>query len=207
MQPQPIDNRLSLPFPLYCFHHASMIDPKSVVTQVKQGNYPSDWRVYRSQGNYGCAIACWIGALFAIGLGLLCLAAWPSGPTAGIFVLCIISCVGVALVYTSKAASNDQAILVILPEGVVQYDANDPENIGWLYYPTIDGMELAQQTEVVGFDGDINSRTYYWLDIYGSEGAYLKWGIISCFGDTASICKTIIAAYNYYWRQNSFYHL
>jgi hypothetical protein len=97
--------------------------------------------------------------------------------------------------------------LVILPEGVVQYDANDPENIGWLYYPNIDRMELAQQTEVVGFDGDINSRTYYWLDIYGSEGAYLKWGIISCFGDTASICKTIIAAYNYYWRQNSFYHL
>jgi hypothetical protein len=99
-------------------------------------------------------------------------------------------------VYTRKAASTDQSILVILPERVVQYDANDPENIGWLYYPTIDRIELAQQTEVVGFDGDINSRTSSWRDIYGSDGTYLKWWINTCFGDSASIGKSIIAADN-----------
>lgn len=184
-----------------------MIDPKSVVTQVKQGKYPSNWDVYHGKGNYGYAIACWIGTLFAIGIGLLCLAASPSGATAGILVCCLILCVGMALVYTRKAASTDQSILVILPEGVVQCDANDPEKIYRMDFPVIDRIELAQQTEVVGFDGDINSRTYYWLDLYCSDGSYLKWGIDTCYGDTASIGKAIIAAYNYYWRQNSFFHL
>ena len=98
-------------------------------------------------------------------------------------------------------------VLAILPIEVVQYDANDPENIGWLHYPNIDRIELAQETRIEGFDGDINSRTYYWLDIYCSDGTYLKWWINNCFGDTALIGKTIIAAYNYYWRQNSFFHL
>jgi hypothetical protein len=59
-----------------------MIDRKSVVTQVNQGNHPSDWDVYHGEGNYGCAIVCWIGA---IGIGLLCLAVWgSSGVSAGI---------------------------------------------------------------------------------------------------------------------------
>jgi len=183
-----------------------MIDPKLVVTQVKQGNYPSDWDIYRGEGNYGCAIACWIGA---VGIGLFCVAVWASsGISAGIyFLLGFILCVGMALVYTRKAASTDQSVLAILPIEVVQYDAHDPENIGWLYYPNIDRIELAQETRIEGFDGDINSRTYYWLDIYCGDGTYLKRWINSCFGDTASIGKKIIAAYNYHWRQNSFFHL
>jgi hypothetical protein len=31
------------------------MDPKAVIAQVKQGNYPANWRVYQGIGNYGCA--------------------------------------------------------------------------------------------------------------------------------------------------------
>ena len=37
----------------------------------------------------------------------------------------------------------------------------------------IDRIEIAQQTEIVGVDGDINSKTHYWLDVYCSDGTYL----------------------------------
>jgi hypothetical protein len=43
----------------------------------------------------------------------------------------------------------------------------------WLYFPDIDKIELAQETEIEGFNGDISSETRYWLDIYCSDGRYL----------------------------------
>ena len=184
-----------------------MIDPKSVVTQVKQGNYPSDWRVYHKQHRkYGSACALWICAVVT---GFICLASWSSGIVIGILFLClVIVFVSMAIVLTREADSHPQSsILAILPTGVVQCDADDLENIWWLYFPNIDRIELAQETRIEGFDGDIGTETRYWLDIYCSDGRYLKWWINNCFGDTASIGKTIIAAYNYYWRQNSFFHL
>jgi hypothetical protein len=82
--------------------------------------------------------------------------------------------------------------------------ANDVENAAWLYFPSIDRIKIAQQTEIAGIDGDINSKTYYWLDVYTRDGTYFKWGIRGCFGDTASICKTIIATYNLYSNYNMF---
>ncbi len=134
-----------------------MADAKSVITQVMQGNYPPNWRVY--YGHRGC------------------------------------------LFFWSQRQSS---ILVILPKGVVQCDANDLEKIYWLYFPDIDRIELAQETNIESFDGDISTETDYWLDIYYRDGSYLKWWINSCFGDTASIGKSIIAAYRYYWQYNRF---
>ncbi len=80
-----------------------MIDPKSVVTQVKQGIYPADWRVYHIQrGKYGgTAIAFWICAVVT---GFICLASWSSGIALGIFFLClVIVFVSMAIVLTRMA--------------------------------------------------------------------------------------------------------
>jgi hypothetical protein len=175
-----------------------MLDPKSVVTQVKQGDYPSDWRVYHGHGNYGLLTVYWLGTAGICFIGAFISAL--GGINVGFWwlYLLIFSSIGGLVVLTHKVKADEKSLFVLLPTGVVQYDANDPENIGWLYFPTIKSIEL---------DGDINSRAYYWLDIYWSDGSYLKWGIDTCFGDTTSIGKSIIAAYHYYWRQNSFFHL
>lgn len=90
--------------------------------------------------------------------------------------------------------------LVILPEGAVQWDINNEENMGSLSFSDIQSVQLAGETRIVGYDGDINSRSYYWLDIYNNNGTYVKWPFSNGFNDAASIGKAIIAAYNYYWR-------
>lgn len=99
------------------------------------------------------------------------------------------------LVYRAR-----QKILAILPVGVVQHHGYDLEDIACLYFPEIARIELAQETKIVGFDGDVETRTSYWLDVYCTDGIYVKWPINKYFGDTASIGKSIIAAYNHYYR-------
>src|SRR5260221_5544784 len=149
-----------------------MIDPKSVVTQVKQGDYPSDWRVYHGHGNYGWLTLSW---LCTAGICFIDAILFPlEGITVEFFWLCLLlfSCIGGSVMLTHIVNSHEKSLFVLLPMGVVQYDANDPENIGWLYFPHIARIELG---------GDINSRTYYWLDIYCSDVCYLKCGIDTCF--------------------------
>ena len=95
--------------------------------------------------------------------------------------------------------------LVILPQGVVKWNADDVEDFAWLNFPEINRIQLAQETQIYGFDGDISTRTSYWLDIYCSDGTYLKWPIDWYYRDVASIAKTIIAAYSYYWQINGLF--
>jgi hypothetical protein len=65
-------------------------------------------------------------------------------------------------------------------------------------------LELAQNTVVSGNEDGISSRTFYWLDVYDNDGTYIKWQIRNCFGDTASLYKTIVGAYNHYRREGQF---
>jgi len=187
------------------------MDARAVITQVKQGNYPSNWRIYQGRGNYGCVSVGWIlGILIFVGgvvwtvenvvlawrdIGLSLYSLLYNGipPT-----ICSAICIIVAHVSRKKADAIGCSLLVLLPEGVVQCYADDLENISWLYYPGIDRLELAQKTEISGNEDGVNSQTYYWLDMYGSDGAYFNLQIRDCFGDTAFLSKTIIAAYNHY---------
>lgn len=131
-----------------------MIDIESVVTQVLQKNYPSNWRIYHGKYHQGC------------------LYFWKPERT---------------------------TTLVILPQGVIQWD-NDNEEIVWGFqFSNIQNIQLSGETQIVGYDGDVFSRTYYWLDIYTDNGSYLKWPFGTVFRDAASIGKSIIAAYNHYW--------
>lgn len=173
-----------------------MLDREKVITQVKQGKYPPHWHVYRGQGNYGCLILCWLFTLIVSFISVFF----------GFVGICLVMlpCIGFSIVGTFKVISSDKSILVILPTGAVQCYADDVKNAAWLYFPGINKIEIAQQTEIAGIDGDINSKTYYWLDVYCRDGTYLKWGIRDCFGDTASICKTINATYNLYRNYNQF---
>jgi hypothetical protein len=52
--------------------------------------------------------------------------------------------------------------LVILPEGAVQWDINNEENMGSLSFSDIQSIQLAGETRIVGYDGNISSRSYYW---------------------------------------------
>ena len=90
--------------------------------------------------------------------------------------------------------------LVILPQGVVQWDIGNEENIGHFSFSGVQIIQLAGETQITGYDGYIRSRTYHWLDIYFSDGNYLRWNIGVAFQDAASIGKSIIAAFNHYCR-------
>jgi len=94
--------------------------------------------------------------------------------------------------------------LVILPQGVVKWVVEEEEAYSWLYFPQIDRIQLAQETQIYGVDGDISSNTDYWLDVYCRNGTYLKWWIEGFFDDAASIGKSIIAAHSYYWQHHRF---
>lgn len=175
-----------------------MTDPEKVVIQVEQGNCPSNWRVYRVSYKNNSVIAHWVfvGLIGIISLYLL------SVTITGFFILLSLLAVSIweAIRVTHKANTDKRfSILAILPVGVVQHlGYYDLKKIGWLYFPNIVRIELAQETEIRGFDGDVETRTAYWLDVYCTDGAYRKWGINECFGDTASIGKSIIAAFNHY---------
>jgi hypothetical protein len=102
----------------------------------------------------------------------------------------------------NEANYNQRSFLVLLPEGVVQCWGSNSDSYSWLYFPGIYRIDLAQKTKIAGIDGDIFVRTDYWLDIYSQDGSYDTWQVSDCFGDTLHLYKTVIAAYNHYWRYN-----
>src|SRR3989442_9799258 len=180
-----------------------MIDSKAVLTQVVQGRYPTYWRVYRGTGQYGCAISAWILTACIIFFAIPCFSSSISQGLDVTFLIlffgipCLI-CILIAFVSGQRAGVNSRSILVLLPEGVVQCIGGDIQRAYWLNFAGIDRIELAQRTVINGIDGDISTQTYYWLDVYCDDGTYFEWWIRGCFGNTAYLCKTIIAAYNYY---------
>ncbi|MGH2493206.1 MAG: hypothetical protein ACRDIV_00710 [Ktedonobacteraceae bacterium] len=176
-----------------------MVNIKSTISQVKQGNYPSNWQVYGGLGNYNYAILCWIiiVVIFITGIGLTVYAVSiiEFGNAIAMLLMTlyiVIPLIAIAQRMKLKADDKEHAILVVLPKAVIQCNSDDLKEISWLYFPNIDRIELAQKTEIISFDGEISSRTYSWLDIYSSDGTYMKWRIGNWFGDTASISKAII---------------
>ncbi len=133
-----------------------MIDTKSVISQVMQEKYPSDWHVYKGTFHPGC------------------------------------------LYFMTKPVIT---ALVILPQGVIQWDIGNEENIGHFSFSEVQNIQLAGETQISSYDGNIRTRTYHWLDIYFNDGNYLKWNIGVAFEDAASVGKSIIAAFNHYWRR------
>ncbi len=180
-----------------------MFDSRVVLTQVSQGRYPTYWRVYRGTGNYGCAVGAWIVTACIIFFAYPCFSSSISQGYDLTFLIlffgipCLI-CILIAIVAGQSAKNYSRSILVLLPEGVVQCIGGNIYQASWLNYAGIDRIKLAQKTEINGVDGDISTRTFYWLDVYGINGTYRKWWVNGCFGDTAYFCKTIIAAFNYY---------
>jgi hypothetical protein len=113
-------------------------------------------------------------------------------------------CFIIAQSTTKNADAQKRSVLVLLPEGIAGCYVDDLDNPFWLYFPNIHNLELAQNTVVSGNEDGISSRTFYWLDVYDNDGTYLKWQIRNCFGDTASLYKTIVGAYNHYRREGRF---
>ena len=181
-----------------------MINATSVINHVKQGQYPSSWKVYRSRGNYGCTS--W-GTILAIGFLIaliVILVQYPSEIVAVIVFLgvpCVI-CAFVALKSKANTDARLNSTLVLLPDGVVQCIAGNLNNPGWLSYPNINRLELAQKTEVSGNEDGINTYHYYWLDVYSKDGSYSQFRVWDGFGNAEFLSKTIIAAYNYYGSRN-----
>ena len=181
-----------------------MFDAKEIIDQVKRGNYSTNWHVYRGAGMYGCAVTAGIIAA-CITAGIIWVETLLSTLMNPLLFLilgipCMV-CIIATFALWYNANSNARSILVLLPEGAVQYYAGRPKSFLWLYFPIIHKIELAQETDISGTDGDVSSRTDYWLDVYWHDGTYRKWDIRDCFGDQASRGKAIIAAYNYYWYQ------
>ncbi len=177
-----------------------MVDIISIINQVKQGSQPANWRIYHGKNK---------DPSYLFGIVLLWLVCTLVSVYAGFLAVLVLLCVGLPIVvFWPKIASHlsqgVQPLLVILPERVVQCDANDFKNAAWLYFPNIDRIELASETRIFGIDGDVSSETHYWLDVYCSDGTYLKWWPDRRFGDAASMGKTIIAAYSYFREQDNF---
>lgn len=183
-----------------------MLNAREVVARVKQGIYPSNWDVYQGTGNYGCtvlAVICmaffiWMGSTMTCNTGTFLIASIP----------CTI-CVIAIIISSSKAAMNKRSLLIILPDGVVKCNGGNLNEVYWLQFSDIKRIELARETEVSGNEDGISTTTFYWLDIYSHDGEYRKWQILDHFGDTACLCKNIIAAYDHYrgyQKQRPFYH-
>jgi len=184
-----------------------MISAKEVITLVKQGKSDPNWRIYRVRHNSredGCIIPSAVVGFILLVFFLLALASGPSS-LAWVFLLMAMSCITIAGIFAFIPQLTEPSFIVFLPKGVVLCYAGNPDNNSWLYYPSILRIELAYETEISGFDGDVSSRIDYWLDVYGTDGSYRKCEIDDCFGDTAYICKTIIASYNHYKRYTQFW--
>ena len=181
-----------------------LTDTTAVITQAKQGTFPSTWKVYRGNGNYGCAN---LGTLFALGFLIIFSVMFIKYPS--IFfeelvflgIPCVI-CAILARKWRMDVNASLSSILILLPEGVVQCFAGNLNNPAWLSYPNIRNIQFVQKTNVSGNEDGISTYNYYWLDVYGDDGNYYQFKISSVFGDQEFLCKTIIAAYNHYWSQN-----
>src|ERR1700730_15347756 len=62
------------------------------------------------------------------------------------------------------------SFLGIHPLCVVQWVVGEEEDFRWLYFPGISRIELRHEMEIRGYDGDVGSRTYYWLDVFCING-------------------------------------
>jgi hypothetical protein len=187
------------------------MDPKAVIAQVKQGNYPANWRVYQGIGNYGCASVLRVFSIICILFFFLYLImSWGSMNVSSFLATVTIILVPWSICFVAAHVSNKNAdaqkrsVLVLLPEGIAGCYVDDLDNPFWLYFPNIHNLELAQNTVVSGNEDGVSSRTFYWLDVYDNDGTYIKWQIRNCFGDTASLYKTIVGAYNHYRREGRF---
>ncbi len=185
------------------------MNAKEVIELVKDGNYPSEWNVF--PGNYTdidgfvwilIAIA-FIGVAVIIPLALLN----NHLDISSIFVsIIIILCFGGAsllifrYLFRREPASSKQPLLVILPDGIVQFQPEDYRKYYSFNFSKINSISLANQTTVQVSDGIITTRNYYWLDVFYSNGTYLKCDINPAFGDPIFIGNTIIAAYRHYWQ-------
>ena len=178
-----------------------VFDKIAIINQVKNESYPSNWRVYRGRGSYGCAITWLIGAVCLIGLFI---SAWYGMKELLFFILgipCLVCIIG-TYVCIRNTKNDKLSILVFLPEAVVQCYAGDLNKTTCLYFPNISEINLAKQTEVSGEEGSISTTVHYWLDVYTNDGRYVKWWTSDCFGDRRSILKNVIAAHNYYLYQH-----
>lgn len=108
--------------------------------------------------------------------------------------------VGIVEVVYISGKRNEPLLLIILPEGVIQWNSDNEEDIWQFHFSYVQDIQLSGETQIVGYDGDMFSRTYYWLDIYLNDGTYFKWSFGAAFADWASVGKSIIAVYSHYWR-------
>lgn len=183
-----------------------MLDRKEILAQVAQGLYPNNWRVYHGRSTYGWTVMWGIAsAIIIIILGTIALwspqSGWSALPSFGIL---LIGSIILALVSWRRAKSKRRSILVIMPEGVIQCYGGNLKYLSFLYFSNIYRIELMQRTELSSVNGKIFTDAYYWLDVYSTNGVYIKWWINICFGDTEYLCKSIIAAYNHYKYQSYF---
>jgi hypothetical protein len=178
-----------------------MLDPRPVAQQAMQGGYPQNWRVYYGNGNIesGIAIVFWVitgvnvvGLLWCWLAGLAWLAEIP-----WLWVVPSFFCIG-AFGLGRTAASKKRSLFVLHPEGVVICYDGKLQNLTWLSFPAIRKLEYAQRTSVRGARGYTHSWQYNCLDVYLTNGAYLKWEMNDDFGDVEASYKSIIAAYLHY---------
>jgi hypothetical protein len=171
-----------------------MFNAKEVVDRVKQGNSHPSWRIYCGNGtsNYLYAFTSLVLAIPFIWLGIMLFQPLP-----GILIIGIL-CTIATIFFLYKAVLAKRSILVILPEGAVQCYAGDLRYLSWLHFSTIKRIGITREIEVSGNEDGIRTTTFYWLDIYSHNGEYRKWQVPGYFGDTAYLCKNIIAAYDHY---------
>jgi hypothetical protein len=77
--------------------------------------------------------------------------------------------------------------MVIMSDGVVIGKTNSNQVTATLFFPKISSITLMFQ-----------SRKYYslcWLDIYTTDGIYVKWFIPRSFGNAVTTGHSILAAY------------
>ncbi len=114
---------------------------------------------------------------------------------AGLFVC---GAVGIIL----RGVAEGRSLLVLLPEGVVECYRGEMNKIAVLSFSAVQKMNLDKQTTIRSDrEGFTSSRTNYWLNVYDRRGGYVKWNIRTCYGDLVVIGGNIIAAFEYYQRQ------
>lgn len=178
----------------------AILSARQIVARVKQGNYPPSWKVYQGSGSYGCIIIAAVVLAFFIGLATLMIGTittWTTTTFSIIGIPCVV-CTIIIIIGMQSSKKEERSLLIILPEGVAKYRGGNLKTFYWLQFSDIRRIDLARETEVYGNEDGISTTNTYWLDIYLINGKYLKWHVENEFADTASIYKSIIAAYSYY---------
>lgn len=111
--------------------------------------------------------------------------------------------IGAVLWLQHKDKQANNSLLVLTPEGVVDYEKGTPDRVNTLYFPSIRKIEMDKQAAVYRTAHHIRSSSSYWLNVYDTAGGYTKWPLHCCYGDPAITGGTIIAAYEYYQQQQT----